>query len=43
VADKAKAEALKLLRAPTARAELAAAPETLDRVKSLMSQAGIAA
>jgi hypothetical protein len=43
VADKAKAEALKLLRVPAARAELAAAPETLDRVKSLMSQAGIAA
>ncbi len=43
VADRAKSEAMRLLRAPSARAELAAAPETLDRVKALMSQAGLAA
>jgi hypothetical protein len=41
--ERAKAEALKLLRIPETRAELAAAPETLDRLKGLMTQAGLAA
>jgi hypothetical protein len=41
--ERAKAEALRLLRIPETRAELAAAPETLDRLKGLMTQAGLAA
>ena len=42
-ADRAKGEALKLLRLPETRAELAAGPESLERVKGLMAQAGLAA
>jgi hypothetical protein len=42
-AERAKAEALKLLRLPETRTELAAVPETLERVKGLMTQAGLAA
>ena len=42
-ADRAKAEALKLLRAAKTRAALAAAPDALERVKTLMAQAGLAA
>jgi hypothetical protein len=42
-AERAKAEALKLLRVPETRVELAAAPEALERVKSLMAQLGLAA
>jgi hypothetical protein len=43
VTERAKAEVLKLLRVPETRAELANAPEALERVKSLMTQAGLAA
>ena len=43
VADRAKAEAVRLLRIPEARAELAASPEALERVRGLMTQAGLAA
>jgi hypothetical protein len=43
VADKAKAEVLKMLRAPETRAQLAAQPEALDAMKSLMVEAGLAA
>ncbi|RZJ05238.1 MAG: hypothetical protein EON89_04885 [Brevundimonas sp.] len=43
VADRAKAEAVKLLRAPDNRAALAAAPETLAPLKGLMQAAGLAA
>lgn len=42
-ADRAKAEAIKLFRAPEARAALAAAPETLAPLKTLMKAAGLAA
>jgi hypothetical protein len=42
-ADRAKAEALKLMRIPETRAELAKAPEVLDRVRTLMQTAGLAA
>lgn len=42
-ADHAKAEAIKLFRAPEARAALAAAPETLAPLKTLMKAAGLAA
>jgi hypothetical protein len=42
-ADRAKAEAVKLFRAPEARAALAAAPETLAPLKGLMRAAGLAA
>jgi hypothetical protein len=42
-ADRAKAEALKLLRKPDLRAELAGTPETLDRVRELVERAGLAA
>ncbi len=42
-AERAKAEALKLLRMPETRAELASGSETLERVKELMAQAGLAA
>ena len=41
--ERAKAESVKLLRNAGTRTELAAAPETLDRVKSLLAQAGLAA
>lgn len=42
-ADRAKAEALRLLRQPQARTELGAAPETLEALKALMRAAGLAA
>ena len=42
-ADRAKAEAIKLFRAPDARAALAASPETLAPLKTLMKAAGLAA
>jgi hypothetical protein len=42
-ADRAKVEALKLLRAPKTRAALATAPDALDRVKALMAQSGLVA
>lgn len=43
VADRAKVEAVKLLRAPESRAALAAAPEALAPLKGLMQAAGLAA
>ena len=42
-ADRAKAEAVKLFRAPESRAVLSAAPETLTPLKGLMQAAGLAA
>ena len=42
-ADRAKAEAIKLFRAPEARAALAARPEILAPLKTLMRAAGLAA
>ncbi len=42
-ADRAKAEAIKLFRAPEARAALAAQPEVLAPLKTLMKAAGLAA
>ena len=39
VADKARAEALKLARGPGAREELAESPQTLDLIKSLANKA----
>ncbi|MGV8928428.1 MAG: hypothetical protein ACOH1E_01640 [Brevundimonas sp.] len=42
-ADRAKAEAVKLFRAPESRAILSAAPETLAPLKGLMQAAGLAA
>ena len=42
-ADRAKAEAVKLFRAPESRAALSAAPETLAPLRSLMQAAGLAA
>lgn len=42
-ADRAKAEAVKLFRAPESRAILSAAPETLAPLKGLMRAAGLAA
>lgn len=42
-ADRAKAEAIKLFRAPDNRAALAAAPESLAPLKGLMRAAGLAA
>jgi hypothetical protein len=41
--DRAKAEAIKLLRIPETRAGLARAPEALEQIKTLMSKAGMAA
>jgi hypothetical protein len=43
VADRAKAEALKLMRAPQTREALAQSPDGLERVRSLMHTAGMAA
>ncbi|MFC5344860.1 hypothetical protein ACETK8_02515 [Brevundimonas staleyi] len=43
VSERAKAEAIKLFRAPEARAELSAAPETIAPLKGLMKAAGLAA
>jgi hypothetical protein len=42
-ADRAKAEALKLVRAPELREELARSPEAVDRVRVMMQSAGMAA
>ncbi|HEY0103818.1 MAG TPA: hypothetical protein VGB60_10150 [Brevundimonas sp.] len=42
-ADRAKAEAVRLFRAPESRATLSAAPETLAPLKGLMKAAGLAA
>lgn len=42
-ADRAKAEAIKIFRAPEARAALTAAPETIAPLKDLMKAAGLAA
>jgi hypothetical protein len=42
-ADRAKAEAVRLFRAPESRAVLSAAPETLAPLKGLMRAAGLAA
>lgn len=42
-ADRARTEALKLLRAPEARTALAANPEALAAIRPLMSAAGLAA
>ena len=42
-ADRAKAEAIRLFRAPDNRAALAAAPETIAPLKNLMKAAGLAA
>lgn len=42
-ADRAKTEAIKLFRAPEARAALAAQPEVLAPLKTLMKAAGLAA
>jgi len=42
-ADRARAEALRLMRAPEVRAEIAKAPDAVDRVKALMQSAGLAA
>jgi hypothetical protein len=43
VAERAKKEALRLLRAPDARADLASNPEALERVKALLQTTGLAA
>ena len=43
VAERARAEVLKMLRDPALRAELAQTPETLERVKGWMVEAGLAA
>jgi len=42
-ADRAKAEAIRLMRAPQTREALAQSPEGLERVRSLMQTAGLAA
>ena len=42
-ADRARAEAIKLFRAPDSRAILSAAPETLAPLRGLMKAAGLAA
>jgi hypothetical protein len=43
VADRAKAEALKLMRTPQTREALTQSPDGLERVRSLMQTAGLAA
>jgi len=43
VADRAKAEAIKLMRAPQTREALTRSPDGLERVRSLMQTAGLAA
>jgi len=43
VADRAKTEALKLMRSPQAREALTQSPDGLERVRSLMQTAGLAA
>ncbi len=42
-ADRAKAEAVKLIRLPEFRAELTASPEAVAKVRDLMQSAGLAA
>jgi hypothetical protein len=42
-ADRAKAEAIKIFRAPEARASLGTTPEALAPLKALMQAAGLAA
>jgi hypothetical protein len=42
-ADRAKAEAMKLIRLPEFRTELAASPEAVAKVRDLMQSAGLAA
>jgi hypothetical protein len=42
-ADRAKAEALKLVRHPDTRAELSGAPDQVEAVRDLIQQAGLAA
>jgi hypothetical protein len=39
VADKARSEALKLIRDPSAQAQLAKSPQTLDLMKALIQRA----
>lgn len=43
VADRAKAEVIKLIRSPDARTALAEAPEALPEIRGLMKTAGLAA
>jgi hypothetical protein len=43
VADRARGEAMKLMRAPQTRAALAESPDGLERVRALMQTAGLAA
>jgi hypothetical protein len=43
VADRAKAEAIKLMRAPQTREALSQSPDGLERVRALMQTAGLAA
>ena len=43
VSERAKAEAVKLFRAPESRAALSAAPEAIAPLKGLMKAAGLAA
>ncbi|HEX4197033.1 MAG TPA: hypothetical protein VHZ26_06285 [Caulobacteraceae bacterium] len=42
-ADRAKAEAMRLMRAPEIRAEIARSPDAVGRVRALMQTAGLAA
>ena len=42
-ADRAKSEAMRLLRAPEVRAELAKSPESVDRVRTMLQTLGAAA
>jgi hypothetical protein len=42
-AERAKAEAIRLMRAPEIRAEIAKTPDAIDRVRGLMQTAGLAA
>ncbi len=42
-ADRAKAEAMRLMRAPEIRAEIARTPDAVNRVRALMQTAGMAA
>jgi len=43
VADRARAEAIKLLRSPDFRTALTAAPQNVAALRGLMQQAGLAA
>jgi hypothetical protein len=43
VATRAKAEVMKVLKAPEARTELASSPETMLKLKPLIQAAGLAA